>query len=60
MTNWKMTESVKQVGKRSGVWKKNGKEIFFLEKIGNFLLKYLFEKKKLLQDSPHPHDNVCR
>ena len=43
-TNWKMIQSVKQVGKRSRVWKKVGKK-FFLEKIGNFLLKYFFEKK---------------
>ena len=39
-------------------FEKNGKEISFLKKIGNFLLKYLFEKKNLLQYSPHPHDNA--
>ena len=44
-TNWKRIQSVKQVRKRSGVWKKNGKGIFFGKKIGNFLLKYFFEKK---------------
>ena len=46
MTNWKRTESVKQEGKQSGVLKKVGKKYFFLKKkIGNFLLKYFFEKK---------------
>ena len=32
MTNWKMTESVKQVGKRSGVWKKKWKRNNFFGK----------------------------
>ena len=48
----------KEKGKRSGVWKKSGKEIYFFLKEGNFLLQYFFEKK-LLQDLPHPHDNAC-
>ena len=29
MTNWKMIQSVKQEGKRSGAWKKVGKKYFF-------------------------------
>ena len=40
-----MIQSVKQVGKRSRVWKKVGKKFFLLEKIGNFLLQYFFGKK---------------
>ena len=45
-------------------FEKNGKEISFLKKniyIRNFILKYFFgtKKNKLLQDSPHPHDNAC-
>ena len=47
-----MIKSVKQLGKRSGVWKKVGKKYFFLEKIGNFLLKYFFEKKKYFKTHP--------
>ena len=33
-------------GKQSGVWRKKVGKKYFVKKIGNFLLKYFFEKKK--------------
>ena len=43
MTNWKMTESVKQVGKRNGFWKKMEKKYFFFwEKNRKLLIKIFF------------------
>ena len=46
-TDWKMIQSVKQVGKRSGVWKKVGKKYFFDKKNRKKLpIKIFLWKKK--------------
>ena len=47
MTNWKRIQSVKQEGYEVEFGKKWELNIFFKKKyIGNFLLKYFFEKIK--------------
>ena len=55
-----MIQSVKQKGKRSGVWKKKLKRNIFLKQIGKFLLKYFFGKKKYFKTQPiHMTMHVC-
>ena len=58
-TNWKRIQSVKQVGKRSGVWKKMGKE-YFLKKNRKLPIKIFFWKKKYFKTHPiHMTMHVC-